>query len=157
MRNPDDLAGTVSARAARAEAERHRRDLSQTITQLSDRITGAIGDVEQQVTLPVRWARAHPLAALGIGLAAGFLLSQHKRQAPRRAMAPSRELEGAYLVGRRDESEHRPARDPAYWSGGTPPPRASMGLGGLFWTLAQPLLHELAEGLGTRARTDPRD
>ena len=143
MQNPDDLIPTLSAREARARAERHRRDLSQTITQLSDRINSTIGGVEQRVTRPLRWAREHPVAALGIGLAAGLLLSRRTGRTVSSVAATSRELEGAYLVGRRDESEHRPPRDPAYWSA-PQSARAPVNAGGLFWALAQPLLHELA-------------
>ncbi len=155
MSDHGDEGGTWSAREARAEAERHRRDLAQTLAQLSDRITSGVADIEQHVTRPLRWAREHPLATLGLGVTAGLLLAGGRRHDGVRAPPPGCELEGAYLLGRRDESEQRPLRDPAYWASHQPAHPAAAATGDLLWTLARPLLHELAAALSARLQDPP--
>ncbi len=136
-----------SSEDAREEAERHRRDLADTLDALSERVGGAVENLERQVMFPVRWAVEHPLPTLGLSLAAGLLLGARSgRPRARRSSALARELEGAYLQGRRDEVEQRPAREPDYWANIKLAPPSS-DLGALLLEAAKPLLARLTSGL----------
>ena len=146
MRDPDDPA-ILSLHAARAEAERHRRDLTETITTLTHRVSRGLHEVEEQVTTPLRLVRAHPFAALALGVAAGFGFARRNPRTKTHFGPAERDLEGAYLLGRRDEAEHRPARDPHYWSAAVSaqPPGPARAM---LWIFAEPLLRGLAAHLG---------
>lgn len=136
-----------SSEDAREEAERHRRDLADTLDALGERIGGAVQSLERQVMFPIRWAAEHPLPTLGLSLAAGLLLGARAgRPRARRSSVLARELEGAYLQGRRDEIEQRPPRDPEYWSGIK---LAATGpdIGALLFEAAKPLLARLTSSL----------
>lgn len=148
----DNVVEVFSSGDARQEAERHRRDLADTLDTLSERVGGAIEQLEHQLTFPARWAADHPLASVGLGLAAGLLLGARLEQKPRapRANALARELEGAYLQGRRDENEQRPPREPEYWAG----VKLADGpdLGSLLMEAAKPLLAHFASGMADSFR-----
>lgn len=136
-----------SSEDAREEAERHRRDLTDTLDVLSERVGGAIENLERQVTFPVRWAAEHPLPTLGLSLAAGLLLGARSGKSRAvRSSALARELEGAYLQGRRDEIDQRPPRDPDYW-GNVKLAQPGPDLGVLLLEAAKPLLAHLTSGL----------
>lgn len=148
----DAAVEVFSSEDARQEAERHRRDLADTLDALSERVGGAVEQLEHQLTFPARWVAAHPLASVGLGLAAGLLLGtrvQHTPKAPH-ANALARELEGAYLQGRRDENEQRAPREPEYWAG----VKLVDGpdLGGVLMEAAKPLLAHFASGLAESFR-----
>lgn len=136
-----------SSEDAREEAERHRRDLADTLDVLSERVGGAVENLERQVTFPARWAAEHPLPTLGLSVAAGLLLGARSgRPRAQRSSALGRELEGAYLQGRQDEIEQRPPRDPGYWANvklASPGP----DFGALLLEVAKPLLVRLTSGL----------
>lgn len=130
-----------SSEEARQEADRHRRDLAETLDDLSERVGIAVGKIERQVTMPARWASEHPLATLGLSVAAGFLLGAGSKSRPKAISALAQELEGAYLQGRRDEIEQRPPRDPEYWNH----MKLADGpnLGAFILDLAKPILTQL--------------
>ncbi len=136
-----------SSEDAREEAERHRRDLADTLDALSERVAGAVESLERQVTFPVRWAAEHPLPTLGLSLAAGILFGARLGQSQaQRSSALARELEGAYLQGRRDEAEQRPPREPDYWAGIKWAP-TDPHMGALILEAAKPLLARLTSVL----------
>ncbi len=154
----DEAVEVYSSEAARLAAEHHRRDLADTLDALSERVGSAVEQIERQVTFPIRWSLKHPLLAVGLGVGAGVLLGRRLRQprsGPRRTSALARELEGAYLQGRRDEAEQRPPREPEYWAG----VKLADGpeVGGLLLEAAKPLLHHLTQGLVESLRNEPRE
>ncbi len=154
----DDMVAVFSSEEARQEAERHRRDLADTLDALGERVGGAVDHLERRVTFPLRWVLEHPLAIVGLGVGAGLLLGRRlHRPRTRRVSALSRELEGAYLQGRSDEREQRPPREPEYWTGVKSADERN--LGGLLLAAATPLLNHLtqgiAEGLGNGASRRP--
>ncbi|MHB1511778.1 hypothetical protein [Acidiferrobacter sp.] len=114
----DEVVEVYSSEKARQEAERHRRDLADTLDALGARVGGVMEQFERQITFPMRWALEHPLATVGLSVGVGVLLGRrlHGPQS-HRTSALTRELEGAYLQGRRDEGEQLPPRDPEYWAG----------------------------------------
>jgi len=114
----DEVVKAFSSEDARQEAQRHRRDLAETLDTLSARVGGAVAQLERQVTFPARWATEHPFASVGLGVAVGLLLGiRNAKPKTHRVSELARELEGAYLQGRRDEIEQRPPREPEYWAG----------------------------------------
>ena len=142
----DEVVEVYSSEEARLKAERHRRDLADTLDALSERVGSAVEQIERQVTFPIRWSLEHPLLAVGLSLGAGVLLGRRlQRSRPKRTNALARELEGAYLQGRRDEAEQRPPREPGYWAGVKLADGAEIG--GLLLEAAKPLLHHLTQGL----------
>ena len=149
----DDVVEVFSSEEARQEAERHRRDLADTLDALGERVGGAVEQFERQVTFPLRWALEHPLATVGFSVGVGLLLGRRLRR-PRthRTSALSRELEGAYLQGRRDEMEQRPLREPEYWAGVKL--AGKRDLGGLLLEAAQPLLNHLTKSIAESFGSD---
>lgn len=140
-----------SSGEARQEAERHRRDLADTLDALGERVGGAVEQLERQITFPMRWALEHPLASVGLSVGAGLLLGRRlHRPRMRRTSALTRELEGAYLQGRRDEMEQRPPREPEYWAG----VKLADGpdFGALLLEAAKPLLNHLTQGIAESFR-----
>lgn len=98
---------------ARDEAEIHRQGLSDALDALGSRLSRTIADAEDQVTRPINWVRENPWAALGIGLAIGFALAPRRKDS--KAELLTRELEAAYLEGRRDQQAGQPVRDTSHW------------------------------------------
>ncbi|AWP22167.1 hypothetical protein C4901_01360 [Acidiferrobacter sp. SPIII_3] len=142
----DEVVEVYSSEEARLEAERHRRDLADTLDALSERVGSAVEQIERQVTFPIRWSLKHPLLAVGLSVGAGVLLGHRlQRSRPKRTSALARELEGAYLQGRHDEAAQRPPRGPEYWAG----LKLADGpeVGGLLLEAAKPLLHHLTQGI----------
>ena len=155
----DEVVEVYSSEEARLKAERHRRDLADTLDALSERVGSAVEQIERQVTFPIRWSLEHPLLAVGLSLSAGVLLGRRlQRSRPKRTSALARELEGAYLQGRRDEAEQRPPREPEYWAGVKLADGAEIG--GLLLEAAKPLLQHLTrniiESLNRDSREPPR-
>ncbi|WP_298134094.1 hypothetical protein [Acidiferrobacter sp.] len=155
----DEAVEVYSSEEARLEAERHRRDLADTLDALSERVGSAVEQIERQGTFPIRWSLEHPLLAVGLSLGAGVLLGRRlQRSRPKRTNALARELEGAYLQGRRDEAEQRPPREPGYWAGVKLADGAEIG--GLLLEAAKPLLQHLTrniiESLNRDSREPPR-
>ncbi len=147
----DEVVEVYSSEKARQEAERHRRDLADTLDALGARVGGVMEQFERQITFPMRWALEHPLATVGLSVGVGLLLG-HRLHGPRthRTSALARELESAYLQGRRDETEQRPPRDPEYWAG------VKLADGPEFSTLlieaAKPLLSRLTQSVAESFR-----
>ncbi len=142
----EEFVEVFSSDEAREVAERHRQHLGETLDVLSERVGGAVENLERQVTFPLRWVLDHPLAAFGLSLSAGLLLGVNGRKPKRvRQSALARELEGAYLQGRRDESEQCPPRESRYWANvklADGPDYAA-----LLIDAAKPLLTHLTSGL----------
>ena len=152
----DEAVEVYSSEAARLEAERHRRDLADTLDALSERVGNAVEQIERQVTLPIRWSLKHPLLAAGLSVGAGVLLGRRlRRPRPRRASTLARELEGAYLQGRRDEAERLPLREPSYWT--DVKLADSPEIGGVLLEAAIPILRHLTQGIVESLRNDPRE
>ncbi len=144
MRN--EAVEILSSEEARQEAERHRQDLADTLDALSERVGGAVEDLERRVTWPMRWAQRRPFASLGLAIAAGFLVGRRlQKPSPPKAHTLARELEGAYLQGRYDEREQRPMREPEYWAGA----RLTDGVdvGAVLIEAVKPLLTHLIQGI----------
>ncbi len=142
----DEVVEVYSSEEARLEAERHRRDLADTLDALGARVGGVVEQFERQIRFPMRWAREHPLATVGLSVGVGLLLGR-RLHGPRthRTSALTRELEGAYLQGRRDEMEQQPPRDPAYWAGVKL--ADGPGFSALLIEAAKPLLSQLTQAI----------
>ncbi len=142
----DEVIEVYSSDEARQEAERHRRDLADTLDALGARVGGAVEQFERQITFPVRWAVEHPLAAVGLSVGTGLLLGR-RLHGPRthRTSALARELEGAYLQGRHDEKEQQAPRASEYWAG----VKLADGpnFGALLIEAAKPLLSHLSQSI----------
>lgn len=105
-----------SAEDARQEADRHRREINETLDVLNARVSRGISKAEEQVNKPVNWLRAHPWATIALSVGTGFLLagsSGHRRHRidPRLLQ----EMERAYLEGRVDERQNLPTRRVSDW------------------------------------------
>ena len=152
----DEFVEAFSSQDARQEAERHRRNLAETLDMLTDRVGSAIDALKRQVTLPKRWAADHPLVTFGLSVTIGLLLgARSRRPEMEHTGALAHGLEGVYLQGRRDESEQRPPRDPEYWAGmklGDGP-----ALGGALLEVAKPFLVHLARALAESLQSRSRD
>ena len=154
----DEAVEVYSSEEARLEAERHRRDLADTLDALSERVGSAVEQIERQVTFPIRWSLKHPLLAAGLSVGAGVLLGRRLRRPrprPQRTSTLARELEGAYLQGRRDEAERLPPREPGYWT--DVKLAAGPEVGGLLLEAAKPILRHLTQGIVESLRNDPRE
>ncbi|MHB1942084.1 MAG: hypothetical protein ACYCP0_03345 [Acidiferrobacteraceae bacterium] len=105
-----------SSEEAREQAELHRRELSDTLDAIGDRLQRTLDGAEQQISRPLAWVRRNPWVAVGISAAAGILLAGRRRP-PRstRHSVLTRELETAYLDGRQDEQRGAPVRGVSYW------------------------------------------
>jgi hypothetical protein len=105
-----------SSEDAREEAEHHRQEIVETLDALSDKLNQTVQKAEYQFNRPINWIREHPLAALTLTIAAGFLLAGSPKLNQRRRTAQvTRELEKAYHQGRDDERDNHPARQRPEW------------------------------------------
>ncbi|MHB1566472.1 MAG: hypothetical protein ACYCXG_07110 [Acidiferrobacter sp.] len=149
----------TSAADARAEADRHRRDLTASLDELGARVGQAVDTVERRVTIPVRWIREHPLAALSVAIVAGAVLGARRAPTGRDGLKRSgHELEAAYSLGRRDEAQHQPARPPQDFGPVLRDDRGghNMELMALLFAAAKPLVSQLAHSLAERYRGNGR-
>ena len=152
----DEAVEVYSSEEARLEAERHRRDLADTLDSLSERVGSAVKQIERQVTFPIRWSLKHPFLAAGLSVGVGVLLGRRlRRPRPQRTSTLARELEGAYLQGRRDEAERLPPREPGYWT--DVKLAAGSEVGGLLLEAAKPILRHLTQSIVESLRNDPRE
>lgn len=147
--------GGYSSDDAREEAEYHRQELTETLDALGNKLNHTLRQAEAQINKPRNWVRENPWIAIGLGLAAGYLVA---RPRPRRSSAHStlaRELEAAYLEGRRDEIGRFPVRETAYWEGRKlelPDRQPARGTGNLLLRVVEPAAKLAAEVL-TRTLT----
>ncbi len=137
---------------AREEAERHRREITETLDALSDKLNQTVQNAEYQVNRPINWIRAHPFAALTLSITVGFLLSSSSRFNQRRKAAyVVRELEKAYHQGREDERDNRPPRQWPDWRENINKLNQDAGsrwnVQNLLLDIAQPILKTASAGL----------
>lgn len=105
-----------SADDARQEADRHRREINETLDAINTRVSHTISKAEEQVNKPVNWLRAHPWATIALSVGAGFVLagsSSHRRRGVHPRLL--HEMERAYLEGRVDERQNLPTRRSSDW------------------------------------------
>lgn len=132
-----------SSEDARERAQYHRHQISDTLDQLSDRISGTLDTAERQLHKPVNLVRAYPLAALGASLAIGFFVSASTTRRRGRKVFLAEQLANAYYEGRRDEQEQRSLRDVKYWQNPTAHERPRL-FHSTFFELAAPVLRTIA-------------
>jgi hypothetical protein len=106
---------SYSSEDARKQAEFHRRELSDTLDAIGDRLQRTLDDAEQQISRPLTWVRRNPWVAVGISAAVGILLAGRGRPRSARRSLLTRELEAAYLDGRQDEQRGVPVKEVSYW------------------------------------------
>lgn len=114
---PEDV---NSSEEARQKAERHRQQISDTIDDLSERISEKVQTAQAQLNKPANAVREYPLAAVAASVVVGFLLARATRGKKAAEAGRSRlvdELAWAYYQGRRDEQEKKPLRHLDDWQG----------------------------------------
>ena len=141
-----------SSEDAREEAEHHRQEIVETLDALSDKLNQTVQKAEYQFNRPINWIREHPLAALTLTVAAGFLLAgSPKLNQHRRTAHVTRELEKAYHQGREDERDNHPARQWPDWRESINRLNQDTGsrwnVQNLLLDLAQPVLKTVSAGL----------
>lgn len=143
-----------SAEDARREAERHRREISETLDALSEKINHTVHQAEYQFNRPLNWVRQNPLAAVAAAAAAGFLMSAIGAMAQRRKTSRlTGTLENVYYQGRHDERAKQPPRSRPDWEHDLErldhEAHAGHGMRDLLHDLASPFLRSAAAGLAT--------
>ncbi|MHB1949992.1 MAG: hypothetical protein ACYCQK_00805 [Acidiferrobacteraceae bacterium] len=105
-----------SSDEAREQADFHRRELNDTLDKIGHRLHRTIEGAEERITRPVMWVRHNPWAAMGIAVALGFLMTGGRKghQSARHRIL-TRELEAAYLDGRRDEQQGAALKETSHW------------------------------------------
>lgn len=101
-----------SSEDAREEAEHHRQELTGALDAIGTKLGRTIEDAEDRIQRPLNWIRENPWAAIGIGAAVGFIIAGRGRRQPD---VLTRELESAYLEGRRDEQNGQRLKETEYW------------------------------------------
>ena len=101
-----------SSEDAREEAEHHRQELSGALDAIGTKLGRTLENAEDRIQKPLNWVRENPWMAIGIGAALGFMIAGRRR---RPADLLTRELETAYLEGRRDEQSKLPTKETDYW------------------------------------------
>jgi len=139
---------------AREEAEHHRQEIVETLDALNDKLNQTVQKAEYEFNRPINWIREHPLVALTIGVAAGFLLSGSPKLNQRRKAAHlTRELEQAYRQGREDERGNYPPKQWPDWRDSINRLNQEAGsrwnVQNLLLDLAQPVLKTVSAGLAT--------
>ena len=99
-----------SAEDARRRAEFHRQQIAGTLDTLSDRINNTVQTAHDRINKPLNLIRQHPLAALGVSLAVGFVIAASTSRKKSDEKARAQQFAQSYYDGRRDEYEHRPPR-----------------------------------------------
>lgn len=148
-----------SSEDARREAERHRREISETLDALSEKINHTVQQAEHRLNRPLAWIRENPLTAIAAATAVGFLLSGAGALVQRRKSARlTGVLEKAYYQGRQEERARQPLRSKPDLDRDLerldPQAHAEYGARSLFMRnmlqdLASPLLRSAAAGLAT--------
>ncbi len=105
-----------SSEEAREQADFHRRELNNTLDAISHRLHRTIDGAEERINRPVVWVKHNPWVAMGAAVALGFVFTGNRsRQRIVRRQVLTRELEAAYLDGRRDEQRDAPIKETSYW------------------------------------------
>lgn len=104
----------TSSEQARREAERHRKEIADTLDVLSGRLNHTVERTEEQLRKPVHWIEQHPYMAFGLSAALGFVLAGSNGR--RRRGRLSQELEAAYRLGRQDAHGSHPLRGEDFWA-----------------------------------------
>jgi ElaB/YqjD/DUF883 family membrane-anchored ribosome-binding protein len=156
-----------SSEDAREEAEHHRQEIVETLDALNDKLNQTVQKAEYQFNRPINWVRRHPLAALTLSVAAGFLLAgSPKLSRRRRAAHLTRELERAYQEGREDERGNYSPRQRPDWRESINRLNQEAGsrwnVQSVLFDLAQPVLKTISAGLAAAwgvksAQSDNKD